>query len=459
MRSSGIAPAAPVSLRPAAAAICGRRARVRDLLLLLLVAGLMPFVLARPTTGVLVWSWLGYMNPHRLTWGFAYSFPFVMVVAVATLIAMPFSRQPKRMPWSGLTVVWLLWALWMCVTTLTALNPVDAVPEWERAIKIQVMVLATLLLMGEREHIHRLVWVIALSIGFFGVKGGLFTILTGGNYIVWGPPGSFMAGNNEIALALLTVLPLFRYLQVTSDNPWIKRAMIACIVLCAASILGSWSRGALLGGAAMFFVLWLKTRNKWLSGAAIVVALVGFLAFLPEGWFDRMSTISEYREDSSALGRLNAWGFAINIAADRPLIGGGFRAFTPELFMKYAPTPTDFHDAHSIYFEVLGEQGYVGLALYLTLAFLTFRTCTRIRRKVKERKDLGWAGELASMIQVSIVGFGVGGAFLGLAYFDLPYSLMAVVALTNACVDRALAEGGAADAAPAHPPSRLAATG
>ncbi len=412
---------------------------MRDLVLLLIIAGLLPFILARPTIGVLVWSWLSYMNPHRLTWGFAYSFPFVMVVAILTILAMPFSKQPKRMPWSPLTVVWLMWVLWMCVTTLFALNTVDAVPEWERAMKIQMMVLAMLLLMGEREDIHRLVWVIALSIGFFGIKGGLFTILTGGNYLVWGPPGSFIAGNNEIALVLLTVLPLFRYLQVTSDNVWVKRAMLASIVLITASILGSWSRGALLGGAAMFLVLWLKTRNKWLSGAAIAVALLAFLAFLPEGWFERMSTISDYKEDRSALGRLNAWGFAINMASERPLVGGGFRAFTPELFMKYAPTPTNFHDAHSIYFEVLGEQGYVGLGLFVTLAILAFRTGGRIRKKVVGRKDLAWAGDLAGMVQVALIGYGVGGAFLGLAYFDLPYSLMAIVALTNANVDRALA--------------------
>ncbi|HSC07982.1 MAG TPA: putative O-glycosylation ligase, exosortase A system-associated [Steroidobacteraceae bacterium] len=431
---------------------------MRDLLLLLIMAGLLPFILARPTTGVLVWSWLGYMNPHRLTWGFAYDFPFVLVAALLTLVAMPFSKQPKRMPWSRLTVIWLLWVVWMCITTLVALNPVDAIPEWERTMKIQLMVLATLLLMGEREHIHRLVWVIALSIGFFGIKGGLFTILHGGSYLVMGPPGSHMAGNNEIALALLTVLPLFRYLQVTSDNIWIKRAMLACMFLCAASILGSWSRGALLGGAAMFFVLWLKTRNKWLSGAAIVVALVAFLAFLPEGWFDRMSTIKDYRADQSAMGRLNAWGFAINLAGERPLVGGGFRAFTPELFLKYAPTPTDFHDAHSIYFEVLGEQGYVGLMLYLMLALVSFRTCMRIRAKTAGRAELAWANELASMIQVSLVGFAVGGAFLGLAYFDLPYSLMAIIALTNACVDRALAgqalaRPGAGAAVPAGRPA------
>ncbi|HEU4531523.1 MAG TPA: hypothetical protein VFR59_10080, partial [Steroidobacteraceae bacterium] len=125
---------------------------------------------------------------------------------------------------------------------------------------------------------------------------------------------------------------------------------------------------------------------------------------------------------------------------------------------------TDFHDAHSIYFEVLGEHGYVGLILFVSMALLAFRMGGKIRRKVANRPDLAWAGELAGMIQVSLVGFGVGGAFLGLAYFDLPYSLMAIVALTNAVVDRALLapvpEANPAGAQPAGaPPAASAAAG
>ncbi len=80
-----------------------------------------------------------------------------------------------------------------------------------------------------------------------------------------------------------------------------------------------------------------------------------------------MWTIRDYQEDSSSMGRINAWHFAANLAADRPVVGGGFQVFTPELFQKYAPNPTDFHDAHSIYFESLAEQGYVGLALFVLI--------------------------------------------------------------------------------------------
>jgi putative inorganic carbon (HCO3(-)) transporter len=414
---------------------------VRDLVVTMIVGVIVLYAVMRPSIGVLGWTWLSYMNPHRLTWGFAFHFPFVQVMAIATFIGMLFSRERLRMVWSPLTIVWLLWVGWMSFTTLFAMNEVDAVPEWQRAMKIQAMVLVTLLVMGEQRNIHRLVWVVALSIGFFGIKGGIFTIATGGNYLVWGPWETFITGNNEMALALLTVLPLFRYMQVTAENKWVKRAMLAAMILCGAAILGSWSRGALLGGAAMFFVLWLKTRRKWLTGALLVVCAIAFLSFLPEGWFERMGTIKDYEEDRSAMGRINAWGFAVAVANDHPMVGGGFRAFTPELFLQYAPEPNEFHDAHSIYFEVLGEHGYVGLMLFLLLAFLSFRTCQKIVRKVKGRADLAWAGELAAMVQVSLIGFGVGGAFLGLAYFDLPYTLMALSALTNAEVDKALKAG------------------
>lgn len=412
---------------------------MRDVIVMILVLGTLPYIVLRPWIGVLVWTWLSLMNPHRLAWGFAYDFPFVMIVAALTLGMLPFARQQKSLPWSPLLIVWFLWIGWMSLSTPFALVPEEAVPEWERTMKIQLMILATLVLIRTRTQIEALVWVLAFSIGFFGIKGGLFTVLTGGNYLVWGPLGSFITGNNEVALAILTVLPLFRYLQVRATNKWVARAMLACMLLCAAAVLGSWSRGALVGAAAMFMVMWLKTKRKWLSGMAIAVAGAVFLAFLPQGWFDRMSTIKDYDQDASALGRINAWGFAVNLANDRPIVGGGFRAFDPDLFLRYAPIPDDFHDAHSIYFEVLGEHGYIGLLLFVSVAALSYGMGRRIKRLSEGREDLRWAADLASMVQVSLVGYGVGGAFLGLAYFDLPYCLMAVMLLTKAEVVRTLA--------------------
>lgn len=414
---------------------------MRDVILTVLVFGAVPFMVMRPSIGVLVWSWLGYMNPHRAMWGFAYSFPFVQVSAIATALGMLFSREKLRFPWSGTTVVWMLWALWFSLTTLLAVNHTLAYPGWEREIKVQAMVLATLLVMHSRERLNQLVWVIVVSIGFFGVKGGLFTVAHGGKYLVWGPPSSFIEGNNELALALLTIVPLMRYLQTQAASKWVKRGLAASMALCAFSIVGSYSRGALLGAVAMGIVLWLKSRRKLVLGVPIVLLAVAAVQFMPDRWFERMHTIHSYEQDPSALGRLNAWTYAVNFALDHPITGGGFNAFTPDMFQRYAPNPEDFHDAHSIYFQVLAEHGFVGLALFLLLGFLTVATASWIIRNTRDRAELAWAGELAKMIQVALAGFAVGGGFLGLAYWDLPYHLMAIVVLTKAVVRGALASG------------------
>ena len=144
-----------------------------------------------------------------------------------------------------------------------------------------------------------------------------------------------------------------------------------------------------------------------------------------------MNSIRNYEQDSSAMGRINAWGMAVNLALDRPLVGGGFECFTPRAFAVYARDPTRVVDAHSVYFKVLGEHGFVGIALFLTLAGLTWRSCARIHRRTRHHEDLRWMSELARMIQVSMVGWATAGAFVGLAYFDLYYDLIAAVVVTK----------------------------
>jgi len=155
-----------------------------------------------------------------------------------------------------------------------------------------------------------------------------------------------------------------------------------------------------------------------------------------------MATIEDYQEDGSALGRINAWHFAFNLAVDRPLVGGGFQSFKQDAFKIYAPEPDNFHDAHSIYFEALGEQGFVGLALFLLLGTLTWRLGTKIIRQTKGNEELAWAHDMASMVQVSVLGYAVGGAFLGLAYYDLYYHLVAIMVIISKIVEGSLKQAG-----------------
>ena len=160
---------------------------------------------------------IGYMNPHRLTWGFTYDFPLAMVVGVATIVAWLFSREPKSLPWHPLVLLLAIFAAWVSFTTLFAAYPDHAQAKWDRTIKVLLFNgFVTLGLITTRRRLDALIWVIVLSLGFFALKGAAFTLLTGGVHRLAGPPGSFIADNNSFGLALLMVVPLVRYLQLTS---------------------------------------------------------------------------------------------------------------------------------------------------------------------------------------------------------------------------------------------------
>jgi len=159
------------------------------------------------------------------------------------------------------------------------------------------------------------------------------------------------------------------------------------------------------------------------------------LQVMPEEWYERMNTIETYDEDSSAQGRINMWWMAWNLANDR-IFGGGFEFWRVQMFSGYAPDPTNIRAAHSIYFQVLGDHGWVGLILFLSLLGLTWLRCSAVMRMAKQQADATWARDLAAMLQVSIVAYMSAGAFLGLAYFDYIYHVIALAVVVYALLTR-----------------------
>jgi probable O-glycosylation ligase (exosortase A-associated) len=269
-------------------------------------------------------------------------------------------------------------------------------------------------------------WVLALSVAFYGIKGGIFTIVTGGAHRVYGPAASYITENNALAVALITVIPLLRFLQTTLHQAWKRHAVTVAILLCGVSVLGSYSRGALLAISAMLAVLWWRGKNKIATGALILLVGALALSMMPEAWWSRMDTIQTYEGDRSARGRLNAWAMAYNIAKSN-LLGGGFSIANPVVFGRYAPDPSFIVSAHSIYFHMLGEHGFIGLFIYLCFGVSMWRTCSWLRKHGKAQPHTEWCVQLGAMMQVSIVGFAVGAAFLSLTYYDLPYNMMVLV--------------------------------
>lgn len=406
---------------------------MRDILILVLMAVGTLYALRRPWIGAMIWTNVSLMSPHAQFGNAAGDWPVAMGVAGTIIIGTLIHRDQTVNPLRGAPAKAILaFAIWITITLPFSLYWSDSFDLWVRSFKIFMMLFFTLALINDRRKLDVFVIVMTFSIAFYGVKGGLFTLATAGSYRVWGP-GGFIGGNNELAAALVMTIPMMRYMQLQVKNKWLSRGLMFCMAMTAVTVLGTYSRGALLGLGAMALFLWMKTPKKLGFGIFLIVGGVLALGFMPEQWWDRMNTIKAYGADESALGRINAWWNAFNLANSR-FFGGGFMIYMPEVFMRYAPDPYDVHAAHSIYFQVLGEHGWVGLILFVLIGVLTWRDAGRVIKATKNHAELAWAGQLAAMIQVSMVGFAVSGAFLSLAYYDFPYNQAAVIVVASALV-------------------------
>ena len=427
---------------------------MRDLLIASLIFGSLPFVFRSPTIGVLVWCWLGLMNPHRLCWGFAYSWPFAQLVAGMLFISLFRSQEPKQVPWKGEAKILLIFTIWMFITTIFAFNPEGAWMQWGKVWKVILMTYVTMMVIKTPERLQALIWIIVISIGFYGIKGGIFTIQTGGAHLVLGPAQSFIADRGPMALALNMTVPLMRYLQLQASQLWVRWGLGIAMILTGFAIIGTHSRGGFLGAIGMAFILIMKSRKKFLLLIVLVISAYTIVNFMPSFWGERMESIETYEQDASAMGRINAWHFAYNLASDN-FFGGGFECFRGWLFDRYAPNPDNVHDAHNIFFEVLGEHGFIGLLLYLILMIMTWRTASMVRKYGRQVEEANWLSDLTSMVQVSMMGFILSGMFVGMAYFDYYYYLIVIVIASKVLLEKYLSKDSEFKEIPEKNPVRL----
>jgi putative inorganic carbon (HCO3(-)) transporter len=384
---------------------------MRDILVTLIVFGSLPFIARRPVNGVFMWVWVSVMQPHMLAWGFATTFPFALVVALCTTTSMLFSRVPRTLRLPAPTVALLAFGAWTCLAASLSGAPRPAPMPWPAFLETTIMTLVCTMLTKTRRDIERLVMVLAASLAFYGVVGGICAMRSVFSERAAGPPGSFIVDSNAIALALLMTLPLLFQIRAGLAARWLRRLLAAVMLLCAIAAVGSSSRGAILAIGAMAGFFWRRRDKGNRLGAALLCTLPLLVLLLPG-----------QEVDAAAHERLRAWGEAIG-QAQAHLFGDAARPA-----------------AHSIYFQVLGELGFPGLALYLLLGVLTWRSASWTARAAAGRPDLAWAAALATMVQASLVAFAVGGAFVGLAYFDVPYYLMAAVVATRVLVENDLAQ-------------------
>ncbi len=423
---------------------------MRDYLVLAIIFASVPVALVSPYYGILVWTWLAYFNPHRYAWGMARDFPVAIVIALPTLVGTIFAAKNRNFLTRESLILCALWA-WFATTTVYVLitpafagHAADAQRHLAEVSKILLMTFVTILLVVSREKLRLLVLVIIASFGLRALVGAIFFIATGGQYKIWGPEGTFLADNNDFALGLNMTIPMFVYFARSEPRRWLRvivNILLVCVVIC---VIGTYSRGGLIGLAVVTLALMVKSRRKAVSVFLVAVGVFCLLMFASLQWKERMGDFLHGDLDESAESRLTVWQAGWNLARAYPLTGGGFDVYTdPSVIVRYLPSDrqdTVLHGPHSIYFQILGEQGFVGLALFLLLLAACYVRLRKLRRAAARFQNLSWISPYANMFEISILAFMFNGATLGRAYFDYFFEIVACVVVADLLYRRAFSE-------------------
>ena len=421
----------------------------------------LPLSIISPAAGLMCWEWFSIMNPHRQVYGLLHAKPLNSAIAVATVLGWLLSQERKRFTPDLLPWLLLLWFFWMTLGTLAAPVPVVAWDYWDRVMRILVPVFFCFALLTTKARLVGMAWVLVIALGYYGIKGAGYLMIGGSGTIV-GPPSSMIADNNTLAAAVVMELPLVYFLWKHTRLRLLRIGLAAAIPLQVMMVFGSHSRGGVIALGVVLFLLWLRSDRKILYALFGMAMAVLVIQTMPDKIWARLATmhsVQSIQDDSSFHGRLMAWKVAILCARDYFPFGAGF--YTPQMhaiFNHYLPEE-DAHAAHSIYCQVLGEHGYIGLAIYLVILVLPLLNATLVIHRTRGVAEMAWAHDLADMIRVALIAFYVGGAALSLAYFD---GYLVLIAMTS-CLREMTAprrRGAAAEAkSPARPPGELVGVG
>lgn len=432
---------------------------MRDMMMFFGMLALVPMSLMSTFGAYLLWGWTGVLTPANYLYGFMQGVRYNLMFALITMVLMLLRGAADKGKIESSPTVVLLAAFAihssLCAAFGYANNPFN-LDYYSNLLKILVFVLFMPVLLTKRYRVHAVLIMILLGLGLHGVLEGLKYLASGGGHKVEGIPMSMIGDNNHFATALVMSVPIAYYLFTYSANKLVRFGFLCTALLLVVAVVGSYSRGAFVSLSVVGAWLVFKSRNKLMTALIVIVAAGGIMFLAADTWFDRISTIQTANNDSSFMGRVSAWRASSAIALQNPVFGGGFHSlqvgyvwaqfrFETGLF-PFIDVPAEFvrdlpRAAHSIYFEVLGDQGFVGFAIFLALlvnAQLTSRKVRRLAKEIGSKAD--WARDLSNMLSVSLLAYMVGGASVSLAYYEIVYVLMMLIEVLRIMLSKQLKE-------------------
>jgi probable O-glycosylation ligase (exosortase A-associated) len=435
--------------------------------------------LRRPFLLVAVYAYIDIVSPQRLSYFLLNSIPISAIAFAMMVGAWLLVDDKKDCRFSARQGLMLLLLAWCGYTTLTADFPVEALTKWNWVWKAIIAGVFLPLVLRTRLRIEALALFMVLCASTIIINGGMKTALSGGGYGVL----NLMVENNSglyegsiISCVAISLIPLILWLSkhgTVFPPDWKVKTFCYCLCLaCLLMPVGTEARTGLVCIVILAGLMLMRSKRKFVYGPLMLLAALISIPFLPASFTQRMQTIENHQGDESASTRVAVWMWTLDYVKEHPG-GGGFDNYLQNSFTYFAQsTVTDSGGTrierrlvtdrgrayHSAYFELLGEQGYFGFAVWALLHLICFIRTEAIRRAYRKRDgpDDAWVAPFALALQQGHIIYMIGSLFVGIAYQPFIFMMLALQigldtyltrkrkAAAKQQLDRAIAQGNGA---------------
>ncbi|GGA53464.1 putative O-glycosylation ligase, exosortase A system-associated [Sphingomonas psychrolutea] len=420
---------------------------MRDLVFVAFLGAFFAAGFRKPFIFVLAYVYIDIVSPQRLTYLLLNAIPISLMAVALTVggwMLADDKTDTRVAPRQALIVLLLLYC---GITTRTADFPVEALDKWDWVWKCLAFAAFLPLTLRTKLRIESLLLVMIASASSIIIIGGIKTIASGGggygtlNLMVSNNSGLYEGSTiSTVAVAIIPLILWFTKYGTIFPPDWkVKGFCYALVFACLLIPVGTSTRTGLLCIGLVAVLMLRDTKRKVLYLCVLGAAGLMAVPFLPASFTDRMSTIKTYKADESASTRLAVWGWTWQYAKEHPL-GGGFEMYrqnqirydTEKVGGTAANATIDkkltvdkARAFHSAYFEMIGEQGFPGLAIWLLINLIGIIRMEVLRQRYRKAgPDQAWITPLAGALQSAHIVYLLGAAFIAIAFQPFVYMLI-----------------------------------
>jgi putative inorganic carbon (HCO3(-)) transporter len=420
---------------------------LRSLLLLFVYVAFLGLSVSAPFVATLGYVWVDTFQPQTVAYIILNQFPVAMIMGAVAFVGYLALDRLSPPPITLPAVLHMSMAVWITCTLIWAQAPDLAWEKWDWAFKTLAFSAFIPYVIRSRVQIEAFVQVYVFSLAANFLPFGIKVLISGGGY---GMNLGLQQGNTGLSeggllstVCLMTVplaIFLFKHAQLMPKPNILRWGYPLVAGLAIVTAIGTYERSALVGLVVLAGYMWVRTKNKIGFGIVVAIAACFIIYTASSAWNTRIATVGNFEKENSAYTRILVWRWTLEFTATHPL-GGGFQTYV----INHVDVPgagnepghIEFGRAfHSIYFEVLGEHGYPGIVIFLSLAGTMFFKLRRLAKRARSYPELQWVVGLADALQSGLAVFMSAGAFVGIAFQPMFWYFISLGVCLNAYVWR-----------------------